>query len=266
MAAPPNLSSRTGRRVLAARHKPYWQVIEPGGHLGYYRGVRAGSWIARQYIGGGRYAETRLGVADDVRKADGVHVLDFSTAHAKAQAWFASRARTTVHAPVSGRGRDEFDAIQAAWARERPDLDLTVMMVFLRLERANVLHQQRVAAVAQAAGLNISDLYLVLALRRSGPPYALRPTDLFRTLLVTSGAVTKQIDRLERLGLVERVRGTDDRRSSMTMLTKRGFEVADQAMSAFAGQVHALVRNSGVTAAQIAELDRHIRKIIAPAG
>ena len=46
--------------------------------------------------------------------------------------------------------------------------------------------------------------------------------------MVTSGAITNRIDRLEAKGLVERVRDTGDRRSVRIRLTPRGLALVDE--------------------------------------
>src|SRR2546425_12254913 len=86
-----NLETRSARARLKARHKPYWRTIEQGSHLGYYRGARAGTWVARFFLGKGRYAETKLGMADDATDAEGVAILEYRQAQATARTWFAEQ-------------------------------------------------------------------------------------------------------------------------------------------------------------------------------
>lgn len=85
------LDSRAARERLAPRKKPYFRVIENGRHLGYYKGTRTGSWLARTYDGT-KYAEKKLGTADDVLDANGSDVLTFSAAQAAARHWFDTLA------------------------------------------------------------------------------------------------------------------------------------------------------------------------------
>jgi hypothetical protein len=47
-----------------------------------------------------------------------------------------------------------------------------------------------------AANLGNGDFDVLAAFRRTDEPHALRPVELSRTLLVTTGAITKRIDRL----------------------------------------------------------------------
>lgn len=77
--------------------------------------------------------------------------------------------------------------------------------------------------------LSANDMRVLLALRRLGPPFAMRPTDLFRALLVTSGAITKQVDRLSALGLVTRVPDPSYQRGFLIRITKSGMKMADRA-------------------------------------
>lgn len=81
--------SRTARARLGTRHEPYWRMVDQGMHLGYRRGTRSGTWIARWRGDDGRYRKTSIGLADDHQDADGEIILDFGQAQAMAQAWFA---------------------------------------------------------------------------------------------------------------------------------------------------------------------------------
>jgi len=72
------------------RSEPYWRLISEGCHVGYYRGVRVGKWVARfRRAGGGTgYAKTTLAQADDLCDADGETILSFEQADAAARRWF----------------------------------------------------------------------------------------------------------------------------------------------------------------------------------
>jgi integrase len=87
------LDTAAARARLSARKKPYYRLIEAGLHIGYYRGVNGGSWIARRYRGEGSYETGRLGLADDGRHADGAEVLTFTQAQSAARAWATHKAK-----------------------------------------------------------------------------------------------------------------------------------------------------------------------------
>ncbi len=99
-----NLEKAAARVRLEPRRKPYWRVLESGLHLGYRRTKEGGgSWVARRFIGEGKYKERVFGVADDLQSADGVTVLTFSDAQAKAREWWKAAERADLgFAPVSG--------------------------------------------------------------------------------------------------------------------------------------------------------------------
>ncbi len=83
------LQERSARARLGPRKHPYWRSISEGRHLGYYRGARGGSWIARcRPPDGGDYLTKSLGSADDQAPADGTHILDWRQALEVALEWF----------------------------------------------------------------------------------------------------------------------------------------------------------------------------------
>ena len=82
---------------------------------------------------------------------------------------------------------------------------------------------------------------LIVTLRRVGAPYELRPLDLLSISLLSSGAMTNRIDRVERQNLVERLRDPNDRRGVIVKLTPAGKKLADQAISMHLKNMQALL-------------------------
>lgn len=136
------------------------------------------------------------------------------------------RGRKKVESPIT----DHTEDLLASWTRERPDLDLTEFLLGIAIMRTGRLLDQNFSRSCRADfGISGADMRVLFALRRAGPPFARRPTDLFRALLVTSGAMTKQIDRLEELALVKRLPDPDYGGGYLIRLTKAGQAVADKA-------------------------------------
>jgi DNA-binding MarR family transcriptional regulator len=126
--------------------------------------------------------------------------------------------------------RDALDRILEQWRAERPDLDCSPMGIIGRISQL-----QREVNLAQRAtfarhGLDVPSFDVLAALRRAGPPYQLTPTELMRTALVTSGAITQRLDRLEERGLITRERSRDDGRAVVVSLTDTGREALDAAL------------------------------------
>ncbi|WP_433471715.1 MarR family winged helix-turn-helix transcriptional regulator [Spirillospora sp. CA-142024] len=123
---------------------------------------------------------------------------------------------------------DAVDAILAQWGRERPDLDVSAMGVVGRISRAQLLLGRELKDFFAARGLESWEFDVLATLRRHGAPYELTAGALLKAAMVTSGAITNRIDRMEAKGLVERVRDAGDRRSVRIRLTPRGLEIVDE--------------------------------------
>ncbi|MFF5895001.1 MarR family winged helix-turn-helix transcriptional regulator [Streptomyces argenteolus] len=127
---------------------------------------------------------------------------------------------------------DHVARIQAEWARERPDLDVRPQAVIGRLHRLGALLTEQLCAVYRRHGLGEGEFDVLAALRRAGEPYERAPGELAAHTMVTTGAMTKRIDRLERDGLVSRRRSTADGRGRVVALTPAGRDLIDQAFGA----------------------------------
>jgi hypothetical protein len=90
------IGTRNARQKLARRSEPYWRAMSEGLAIGYRKGVKGGTWIARHYAAEtGRQFRT-LGTADDVIDAGGVTVSDFNQAQAAARKWFTALANPVL--------------------------------------------------------------------------------------------------------------------------------------------------------------------------
>lgn len=126
---------------------------------------------------------------------------------------------------------DHVARIQAEWARERPDLDVSPQGVIGRLHRLGLLLTERLCLVYRRYGLSEGEFDVLAALRRAGEPFERAPGELAAHTMVTTGAITKRIDRLERGGLVARHRSTVDGRGRVVALTPAGRDLIDQAFA-----------------------------------
>jgi len=133
--------------------------------------------------------------------------------------------------PADEGGPSLSELITMQWQTERSDLDLQNFLLAIYFMRLGTLVDRAYDRHCQKEyGVNGGDMRLMLALRRSGPPYVKRPTDLFRTLLVTSGAITKKVDRLVAVGYVERLPDPSHNGGFLVHLTKKGLHVVDGAI------------------------------------
>lgn len=121
----------------------------------------------------------------------------------------------------------------ATWARERPDLapeDYQYLVHLMRLGQVIGMLHDRYSR--DQFGLGGADIRMLIILRRTQPDHAPNAAELAEAMMITTGAMAKQLDRLERLGLVSRGPSTQERGGIAVYATRRGVEIADQAMTA----------------------------------
>ncbi|WP_030275482.1 MarR family winged helix-turn-helix transcriptional regulator [Streptomyces sp. NRRL B-24484] len=136
---------------------------------------------------------------------------------------------------------DHVARIQAAWARERPDLDVAPQGVIGRLHRLAALLTEELSVVYRRYGLGEGEFDVLAALRRAGDPFERAPGELAAHTMVTTGAMTKRVDRLERAGLVTRRRSDADGRGRVVALTPAGRDLIDRAFADHMRNEHRLV-------------------------
>lgn len=143
--------------------------------------------------------------------------------------------------PQDPAGPDHVAAIQAEWRRERPDLDVSPQAVIGRLHRLAARLTGELNLVYARYGLGEGEFDVLAALRRAGAPYERAPGELAAHTMVTTGAMTKRIDRLERAGLVTRRQAEGDRRGRVVALTGAGVRLIDEAFTAHMRNEHRLL-------------------------
>ncbi len=148
---------------------------------------------------------------------------------------------------------DHVARIQREWARERPELDVSPQGVVGRLHRLARLLTEELCLVYDRYGLSEGEFDVLAALRRAGEPFERAPGELAAFTMVTTGAMTKRIDRLERAGLVTRRASQFDGRGRVVALTTAGRQLIDQAFTEHMRNERRLLDQ--LTPAQAAELE-----------
>jgi DNA-binding MarR family transcriptional regulator len=154
---------------------------------------------------------------------------------------------------------DQADLVHAQWARELPDVSLEGARILARAGRITRAAARRIDAVFARHGLDAGEFYVLSALRRAGAPYRLRPTEIFRALMISSGGLTDRLNRLERAGLVRRTGAEDDGRSLLVELTPEGRARVERAFREDMTLENELV--AGLTAQERDDLVRLLRKL-----
>jgi len=127
---------------------------------------------------------------------------------------------------------DHVDQMIQAWARIAPGLDVSPLGVAGRLLRCAALLERAIEQALQPLGLSFADFDVLNTLRRLGEPAGTHPRLLAASALITSGAMTARLDRLERGGLIQRLPDAADRRAVRIRLTPQGARRATRALDA----------------------------------
>jgi DNA-binding MarR family transcriptional regulator len=127
-----------------------------------------------------------------------------------------------MHKP---KGGDHVDGVLAQWQSVRPEGDASPMAIFTRVYRLSKYLNRCIADVFRKHGLHDGEFDLLATLYRSGQPQGLTPNALRHAAVLSSGAMTNRLDRLEAAGLIHRVPNPDDRRSLLIRLTDEGHTV-----------------------------------------
>ena len=124
------------------------------------------------------------------------------------------------------------DHIIDAWKRRDPSLDTSPLEVVGRLLLC-AGHLERVLVGALTPfELSFGDFDVLNTLRRRSDPGGTHPSRLAQSSLITTGAMTSRLTRLERAGLIVRAADPRDGRAVRVRLTERGEEIAERALGA----------------------------------
>jgi DNA-binding MarR family transcriptional regulator len=156
---------------------------------------------------------------------------------------------------------DHVDRLRAQWAHELPELDTEPMAILGRARRLTLLVSDGIERTFAGFGLDRGEFDVISTLRRAGPPYRLTPTELYSTLMISSGGLTHRLARLEKAGLITREKSARDGRSLEVVLSEAGIELAEKAFRAdMADEMRHLVH---LTATERETLAGLLRKLLA---
>lgn len=154
---------------------------------------------------------------------------------------------------------DHVDHVVEQWSHERPDLDPSPIRIIGRISRLSRTVDQHLKATFNRHGLEAWEYDLLAALRRCGPPYELSAGEILAALMITSGAVTNRIDRLEQRGLVRRIKVPEDKRVVRVQLTKAGLVLMERAVEDHLENEARMLRSLSPNEAR--QLERLLRKV-----
>lgn len=135
---------------------------------------------------------------------------------------------------------DPVDRLIASWGQELPEVLYPSSELTKRILVLSGVLNEATRRVLRDLGLTTAEFDVIVALRRSGTPYRQKPSDLSRSLLLSTGGTSNVTNQLVRRGLVVREPDPADGRGTQIRLTDEGVALAEKAVKASAAAHHEL--------------------------
>lgn len=136
---------------------------------------------------------------------------------------------------------DTVDGMRDRLASLYPDLDTSAFGLTGRVLRLAQAIERRRAEHLREFDLAPGDFDVLATIRRTEADTGVNPRKLLQSVLITSGGLTKRLDRLETAGWVLRESDPDDRRATRVRLTPAGLELIDRVLPSLLSSEHELV-------------------------
>ncbi|NUO96948.1 MAG: MarR family transcriptional regulator [Nonomuraea sp.] len=160
---------------------------------------------------------------------------------------------------------DEIDAMVPRWEESGLSSSLIAgLELSKRTSRLHLLFEQTIKAELAELGLTYAEFDVLAALARTAPPHRMKPSELSRALLLTSGGTSNVLQRLTAAGYVEREANAGDARSRWVQLTPEGMRTASAALEV-SGRAHEEVL-AGVPEESVRAAADALREVLAFAG
>jgi DNA-binding MarR family transcriptional regulator len=160
---------------------------------------------------------------------------------------------------------DEVDAMVPRWQGSGLSSSLIAgLELSKRMSRLNMLFESAIKAELADLGLTYAEFDVLAALTRTGPPHRLKPSELSKSLYLTSGGTSNVLQRLTSSGYVERAANTGDARSRWVQLTPEGLRLANTALEA-SGKAHEEVM-AGVPEEAVRQAADALREVLLAVG
>ncbi len=181
-------------------------------------------------------------------KLNGIALLSFLQDNSRIH---TARAKTMDDFP------DPVQLHQQHWAST---FDAETLPLAVSLIQAYWAHHARASRVFSSNALSLVEFDALACLRRSPPPHALTPSEIQRSMLITSGGLTKVLRQLEQHGLISRLTNTTDRRVKPVVLTAEAMPILDAVMTDLHNEVGGWIRDA-LTPSELATLTALLKKI-----
>ncbi len=155
---------------------------------------------------------------------------------------------------------DPIKVLQTGWQAELPDLNTSAMATVARINRVSVLVRRRLEDVMGIVGVSLGEFDVLSAMRRSGPPYEMNPSELAKATMLSPGGMTHRLDQLGHAGLLARIQNPKSRRTAPVRLTDEGVRTAEQCARALVAAERAIL--AALPANEAARLDKTLDALL----
>jgi DNA-binding MarR family transcriptional regulator len=157
-------------------------------------------------------------------------------------------------------GSDSIDFCTVDIASRYPQIDPDVEGVVSRMGAINKHISRTFDETLARHGLNHGEYRLLLRLTTRSEDNRMTAGELGRALMLSSGAMTNRLDRLEAAGMIERIRDPRDRRGVLVALTPQGKATIDGAVTEQAAKEIELIGALG--GKELKQLNGLLRKVL----
>lgn len=168
-------------------------------------------------------------------------------------------AKRAAKSELNGSGIWTVSALISEWSATRPDLDTWPYRIYAS---ASMLTRELTEALAPTfaeVGIKGGDYEVLSRIRRMGPPFEAAPTKLSHDIGLTTGAMTRRLDRVEAAGYLVRLPHGSDRRAIVARLTPAGVDVVDRTVELILERLAVIL---APVRSRVAEFEDIVREII----
>ena len=146
------------------------------------------------------------------------------------------------------------------WSKERPDLNTSAKSVIGRIIRLQGVILNQVSRTFKEFDINPGEYAVLCNLRVNGHPYQMSPKDIIQSVLLTSGGMSNLLERMENKKLIRRISDPDDKRGIVVVLTEKGKNIIDAAMTEHVQVEEMLI--SSLDKNERLELEKILKKLL----
>ena len=141
--------------------------------------------------------------------------------------------------------------------------DGALMPLMIVLHRVYAAKTARSNAIFSRHGLCPAEFDVLASLRRTAPPHELTPSDVQRSVIITSGGLTKILYQLELRGLVTRSTDTSDRRIKPIRLSPAALPIIEQTMRELIADAGGWIK-SALSETEMVQVTALLSKLVIP--